>query len=244
MKRLLLITGGIMVLALLVVGLLSLSLDPKPKVKALDGRYSPAAISTDTVKLVKGFTVLFSNESMEGIGRGTGVLLSSTTVLTCAHVIPDDKSMKDMWIYPYPGAQVVRGRVKFMNKPKDLALIELTTPVTGLTPAVLAEDVKIGEPMVSVGNIKGSMIWFVSYGIISGEHGRWVLSDATIRGGNSGGPWVNVKGEVIAITDVGWNDNDGCSTGISGGVPVNDLRKFLAHSKLKKPDLIYEATGE
>lgn len=242
MRQLLLVTGGIMAVALSIVGFLATD-SPKPKFKAPDGRYSAGAISTETVNLVKGFTVLISNESMDGISRGTGVLLSPTTVLTCAHVIPKNKSTKDMWIYPYPGTQVVRGKVKFMNTPKDLALVELDTPVTGFTPPVLAPDVKIGEPMLAVGNIRGHMMWFASYGIISGEHGRWVLTDAMIRGGNSGGPWTNAKGELIAITDVGWSDN-GCDTGISGGVPVQDLKKFLAKSKLKKPDLIYETTGE
>lgn len=241
MKRLLIATSLLMVLTFAVIGLVSMG--PEPKVKAPDGRYSAGAISPDTIDVVKDYTVLLSNESMEGIGRGTGVLLSSTTVLTCAHVIPKDRSMANMWIYPYPGAAVVHGKVKFINDPRDLALIELDSPVVGLKPAVLAADVKIGEPMVSVGNIRGYMKWFISYGIISGEYKDWVLTDALIRGGNSGGPWANAKGELIAITSVGWEE-DGHSVGISGGIPIADVKKFLAHSKLKKPDLIYAATGK
>lgn len=215
---------------------------PKPSVKMPGERYGAPAISTSTVRIVQDYTVLISNESMDGIGRGTGILLSSTTVLTCAHVIPKDKSTKNLWIYPYPANQVVRAKLKFINYPKDLALLELATPVPGHATPVFAKTIDVGEPIVVVGNISGYMLWFVSYGMISGEHDRWVLTDATIRGGNSGGPWANAKGEIVALTDVGWVE-DGAMT-ISGGVPVKDLERFMAQSRLKKPDVIYALTGE
>jgi S1-C subfamily serine protease len=217
---------------------------PKHSVTLPDSRYSAPAISGAVVKTVQDFTVLISNEDMGSISRGTGILLSSTTVLTCAHVLGDDHSAKNMWIYPYPGAQVVRAKVKFVNLPNDLALLTLETPVLGHKTPTIATEVRTGEPIVVVGNIKGFMVWFVSYGIISGEHDRWVLTDATIRGGNSGGPWTNAKGEIVALTDVGWSDSNDREIGVSGGVPAKDLLKFLAESKLKKPDLLYAITGD
>lgn len=240
MKRLIAAVLGILIggaLAIWVVG----EQMPEPKAKLPDGRYSGPSISSETVRLVQDYTVIIANENMNERWRGTGVLLSSTVVLTCAHVIPEDKSTGTLWIYPYPGDRVVHAKLKFINYPKDLALLELTTPVIGHRTPVFAKKPELGEPMVSVGNIRGYMMWFVSYGIISGEHGRWVLSDAMIRGGNSGGPWANSRGEIIALTDVGWED--GNST-IAGGVPTQDIQKFLANSRLKKPDTIYALTGE
>lgn len=237
-------TAAAMATGLVVIIGVSQIQTPRPKVKAPDSRYGASAISSSTVKDTQDFTVLISNESMEGIGRGTGVLIDSMTVLTCAHMLPADKSTKSMWIYPYPGAQVVHAKLKFVNYPKDLALLELSAPVLGHKTPVFAQKVEVGEPVVVVGNIKGYMLWFVSYGLISGEHDRWVLTDATIRGGNSGGPWVNMKGEIIALTDVGWEDGRGSNVGISGGVPVQDLRKFMTQAKAKKPDLIYALTGD
>lgn len=241
MKRLILLTCCLSVVG----GFLAVKTStPKPHVTLPNARYSPPAIDDVVIKTVKSFTVLISNESMEGLSRGTGILMDSITVLTCAHVLGEGRSAKNMWIYPYPGAQVVHATVRFINLPNDLALLTLDTPVLGHSIPTIAKEVGIGEPIVVVGNIQGYMLWFVSYGVISGEHDRWALTDATIRGGNSGGPWVNMKGEIVALTDVGWNDRNGQPIGISGGVPAQSLRKFLAEAKLKKPDLIYATTGE
>lgn len=239
MKRLILTTLGLMLGSAIIVASIA-SKSPKPSVKAPDPKYS-STISTSTVRGVQDFTVLIANENMGERWRGTGILLSSTTVLTCAHVIPKDRSTKTLWIYPYPGDRVIHAKLLFINYPNDLALLELTTPVTGHKVPVFAAKAEIGEPIVSVGNIQGYMLWFASFGIISGEHDRWVLSDAMIRGGNSGGPWTNAKGEIVALTDVGWEDDGGS---IAGGVPTQTLQKFLAEAKMKKPDLIYALTGD
>lgn len=240
MKKLIYAVMGISIGATLALVLLVYSM-PKPRAKVPDARYGPSPISTDTVKMVQDYTVLIANEDTEERWRGSGILLSSTTVMTCAHVIPKSKNTKTLWIYPYPGDKVVHGKLKFINEPQDIALVELDTPVYGHKTPVFAKTAVIGEPIVSVGNIRGFMLWFVSYGIISGEHSRWVLTDAMIRGGNSGGPWANAKGEIVAMTDVGWEDG---VTAIVGGVPTEELQKFLVESKKKKPSAIYALTGE
>lgn len=240
MKNLLYAVLGISIGSALVLGLLAYSM-PKPKARVPDARYSPAAISTDTVRMVQDYTVLIANESMSERWRGTGILLNSNTVLTCAHIIPEDKKTDTLWIYPYPGDRVVRAKLKFINKPHDIALLELNTPVTGHKTPVFAKTAIVGEPIVSVGNIRGYMMWFASYGIISGTHQRWVLSDAMIRGGNSGGPWANAKGEIVAMTDVGWEDGN---SAVAGGVPTEELQKFLVEAAKKKPSAVYALTGE
>lgn len=241
MKKLILLVCSLSVLGTI---LMLRFRSPTPTVVLPNGRYSPAAIDSTIVKRVQDFTLLISNESMEGLSRGTGVLIDSMTVLTCAHVLGEDHTTKNMWIYPYPGAQVVHAKVKFINLPNDLALLTLDTPVLGHKVPVIARKVEIGEPILVVGNIRGYMMWFASYGIISGEHERWVLTDAVIRGGNSGGPWTNAKGEIVALTDVGWSDSSGREIGISGGIPADSLLKFMAEAKLKHPDLLYAITGE
>jgi len=240
MKKLVYAVMGISIGATLALVLLTYSM-PKPKAKVPDARYGPSPITSDTVKMVQEYTVLISNESMNDRWRGTGILLSSTTVMTCAHVIPESKRADTLWIYVYPGDKVVHGKLKFINQPQDIAILELNTPVSGHRAPVFAKTAILGEPIVSVGNIRGYMLWFASYGIISGEHDRWVLSDAMIRGGNSGGPWANSKGEIVAMTDVGWEDG---SSAIAGGIPTEKLQKFLVEAAKKKPSVVYELTGE
>lgn len=229
------IGSGAVLLALLAYSV------PKPKAKMPDARYGPSPISTDTVKMVRDYTVIIANEDMGERWRGSGILLSSTTVMTCAHVVPESGKADTLWIYAYPGDKVVHAKLKFINKVQDIALLELNTPISGHVVPVFAKTAVLGEPILSVGNIHGYMLWFISYGIISGEHDRWVLSDAMIRGGNSGGPWANSKGEIVAMTDVGWEDG---SSAIAGGIPTEALQKFMVESKKKKPSAVYELTGE
>ncbi len=241
MKKLIYTAMGISIGSGIVLALLAYSM-PKPKAKMPDARYGPSPISSGTVKTVQDYTVLIANENMgDDRWRGTGILLSSTTVMTCAHVIPENKKANTLWIYIYPGDKVVHGKLKFINQPQDIALLELNTPVSGHGVPVFARTAVLGEPIISVGNIRGYMLWFASYGIISGEHDRWVLSDAMIRGGNSGGPWANSKGEIVAMTDVGWEDG---SSAIAGGIPTEQLQKFLVEAAKKKPSAVYELTGE
>ena len=51
-----------------------------------------------------------------------------------------------------------------------------------------------------------------------GQFVRWVLHDARIFGGNSGGPLVNTRGEVVGINEIG-------VVGLSGAIPSNLARE-------------------
>lgn len=242
--------GKIKLLVLVYLGLVGIAgitavlTDRDPKVKATvpNLKYSAPAISTTTVHNAQDFTVLISNESMGSVSRGTGILLDSTHVLTCAHLMPYSGNGADMWVFPYPGSAVVHAKIKFVSQPNDLMLLELTTPVLGHKHATIQPNVELGEPIIVVGNLEGYMKWFVSYGIIGGEQRPWLLTDATIRGGNSGGPWVNARGEVVAITDVSWHDGKGIPTGVGGGVTGKRIARFLEESH--HPTLFYVLTGE
>src|SRR5256886_13944125 len=57
---------------------------------------------------------------------------------------------------------------------------------------------------------------------------RWIGHDAAIYGGNSGGPLVNLRGEIIGINEI--------SFGLSGAIPGNLARSsaegLIAHGKI------------
>jgi putative serine protease PepD len=96
------------------------------------------------------------------------------------------------------------------DAPNDLALLRIEA--TGLTPATIAQpdDVRVGEPVVAIGfalALDGGAS--VTTGVVSaldrtlvtqiGALGGLVQTDAAISSGNSGGPLVNARGEVIGI---------------------------------------------
>jgi S1-C subfamily serine protease len=198
---------------------------PHPRVNAPTTHYHGYDLNAQAIRRVRGLTVLISKEGFAGISRGTGVLIDSTHVLTCAHMV--DSMQDDLWIYPYPGAVVVKGRPVHGNRSVDLAILELSAPVVIPHYAVFQEEHYDGEPITIIGNTLGAMQWFVSFGIVSGEWQDFLLTDGVLYGGNSGGPWLNERGEIVALTDWTLEDKHGVRTGIHGGVAAKTVNKFL-----------------
>jgi len=197
----------------------------KPRVKVPVTRYHGYELNREAINRAKAFTVLISNEGFGSVGRGTGVLIDPTHVLTCAHMV--ESSQDDMWIYPYPIGIVVKGKPILVNSGVDLAVLELSSAVVIAHYAVFQDMHYDGEPITIVGNILGSMKWFVSFGIISGDFQGYLLTDGLIHGGNSGGPWINERGEVVAITSWGLQNRKDEELGVSGGVSASTIHEFL-----------------
>jgi S1-C subfamily serine protease len=175
-------------------------------------------------------TVLLSVEGFGGGWRGSGVLIDSQTVLTCAHMVQSKDD--DLWVYIYPGDKVVKGIPSAGNIGKDLAFIELATPVILPSYAVFSASSTVGEPIRVIGNTGGVMHWFVTSGVVSSYEHNFILTDAVIHGGNSGGPWINGRGEVIAMTDWGIDGQN-----ISGGISAKDALEFINNVRHPKPGM-------
>lgn len=202
---------------------------PAPRVNVPLTRYHGYELNRLAINKAKAFTVLISNEGWGGTGRGTGVLIDSMHVLTCAHMI--EGAHDDTWIFPYPTGIVVKGRPVFVNTEEDLAVLELSKPVVVAHYAVFQDMHYDGEPITVVGNTKGSMKWFVTFGIISGDFENYLLTDAVLYGGNSGGPWINEQGEVVGLTDFTFINRDGSLSEIHGGVSAKTIHGFLQRWK-------------
>lgn len=197
-------------------------------------------VRPEVIERMKQTTVLISNEGFGGVGRGTGVLISRVHVLTCAHLIQSWED--DLYLYLHDGT-FVRGKPMAGDKAKDLAIILLDKPVRVPYVVEFTDKVVDGEPIAIVGNSLGAMKWYVSGGVISGRHKDWLLTDAFQIGGNSGGPWVNAKGEVVALAAWGLHTQKGIKTGVNGGIGVPLIRKFLDEVRNPKPLLQFMIGG-
>lgn len=155
-------------------------------------------------------TVVSRSDGPAGFGRGTGTGVVVTTdgeILTNAHVVSDSTSVSVLFgesIDPIPVD------VLALDRGNDLALLKVD--LTDLAPAVFAEpgSVEVGDEVVAVGfalALEGGPT--VTRGIVSAI-GRTIASDdgaldgliqtdAAISSGNSGGPLLNGRGEVIGI---------------------------------------------
>ena len=202
-----------------------------------------------------GFSQPTSQES-----AGTGFILNAEgIIITNRHVVPSGAS--NISVTLSDGTELdnvsVIGRTND-GDPLDVAFLKVTDKKgKTLQPVKLGDSSKIqvGDKVIAIGNALGQFQNTVTAGIISG-HGRSIQAsdgsnlansetledlfqtDAAINQGNSGGPLVNVNGEVIGI-----------NTAIAGGaqnigfaIPLNDV-KGLITSVLKEGKLLRPYLG-
>ena len=168
-----------------------------------------------------------------GRGVGTGVVLTSDgEILTNAHVVEDASEV----VVRFAGESEPRvAEILASDSGNDLALIKVNA--TGLVAATFAKpgSVQIGDPVVAIGYalaLDGGPT--VTSGIVSalkrtietdsGALNSLIQTDAAISSGNSGGPLVNLKGEVVGInTAVARGDSDSAANNIGFSISVDEV---------------------
>jgi S1-C subfamily serine protease len=188
---------------------------------------------------------------------GTGIILDKNgLIITNRHVVPAGTSSVRVTLSDgttFKDVEVL-GRTNDSD-PLDIAFLKIRdTQGKTLTPAAIGDSGKmnVGDPVVAIGNALGQFQNSVTSGIISG-YGRSVeassdsgteslenlfQTDAAINAGNSGGPLVNLEGEVIGInTAVAAGD----AQNIGFAIPINDVKGLIASvvdtGKLERPFL-------
>jgi serine protease Do len=172
------------------------------------------AISDGVKKSVVHIEVIQKSESGRPFrSLGSGVVVDSTGyILTNEHVVGRSMSVK----VTLEDKRELEAEVVGVDKQTDLAMLKIVSkdPV----PAARfgnSDQVEVGEWVIAVGNPFG-FDRTVSFGIVSGK-GRvisdlpsetpllnnFIQTDAAIDPGSSGGPLVNLRGEIIGINSIG-----------------------------------------
>ena len=96
--------------------------------------------------------------------------------------------------------------------------------------SVLSTNLKMGEPVIAIGNIRGDKDGLVYSGIINGLNQRldgltgkvgYIANDDRLKYGFSGGPLINYQGEVVGMnTRVRWNEGEGYA------IPIQKIKKL------------------
>ncbi|MED1724654.1 S1C family serine protease [Brevibacillus parabrevis] len=175
------------------------------------------------------------------LAHGTGVIVKADGwIVTNAHVV---KNMSNLTVVTLDGKQY-SGKVTNMDEESDLALIKIAA--TGLAPAKFATNyaMKMGETVVAIGTpISFSLRNSATSGIISGVNRsvnstyRLIQTDAAVNPGNSGGPLVNMKGEVVGINSLKFASVgvDNLSFAIPADTVQYVLHHFFTYGKVKRP---------
>lgn len=211
------------------------SADPSVDSKPADGTVAGAAAKATPS------TVDIQVRTAQGTAEGSGVILTADgDVLTNNHVVSGAQggqisvTMADGSSHP---ASVVGTSPSY-----DLAVIKLQG-VSGLTAATLGQssDVRVGEQVVAIGSPQG-LSGTVTAGIVSaqnrtvtaggGEQGEQPVvynglqTDAPINQGNSGGPLVNLAGQVVGINSaIATSGQNSGSIGLGFAIPVDTARR-------------------
>lgn len=190
---------------------------------------SSPALAVNRVENLKKMTVLVTSEGFLGGGRGSGVLIDSMTVLTCAHMAesPDD----EFFVYLYPFGEVVKAKVEDVDATADLLTLRLEHPVKLSVKPVFQPKIEDGDEIMVVGNAAGAMKWYVTRGVITGRERNYLMTDAQVHPGNSGGPWFNQKGEIVAISDWGLVRYPDISGGVSAATIQATIKRWDMEKK-------------
>lgn len=159
-------------------------------------------------------------------GTGSGVIIQAQHghILTNSHVIEGAEgifvTLKDGRRYD---ASVIG-----VDPYADLAVLQI--PAENLTAMRFgdSERLRVGDFVVAIGN-PYSIGQTVTSGIISAlhrnpgisEYENFIQTDAPINLGNSGGPLVNLNGELVGINTAILGDQSGGNLGIGFAVPIN-----------------------
>lgn len=215
---------------------------------ASDGELPALDVAT-VVAIIEPSVVTVVSEIDEGFGAGqgtgTGVVISADgEILTNAHVV--DGASKVSVLFG-DSIDPIAATVLAMDAGNDLALLKIDA--TDLTPAVFADpdSINVGDEVVAVGfalDLDGGPT--VTRGIISAlnrtiENGDGALdgliqTDAAISSGNSGGPLVNARGQVVGINTAVFTstagtaaNNVGFSISVGEALPVIDELRAISN---------------
>ncbi|MGG3999310.1 S1C family serine protease [Anoxybacillus kestanbolensis] len=200
-------------------------------------------VSDAVVGIVNIQEASFWSEGGEA-GTGSGVIYkkegNKAYIVTNHHVIEGASRVE---VSLSDGAKV-QARLLGSDVWTDLAVLEIDAKhVTNVAEFGNSDVVKVGEPVIAVGNPLGlQFAGSVTQGIISGVnrtipididqdgipdwHAEVLQTDAAINPGNSGGALVNIEGQVIGINSMKIAQE--AVEGIGLSIPINYAKPIIA----------------
>ncbi len=199
---------------------------------------SVAAVAKSNMSSVVGITTVevqqyfFSLQEVEGVGSGV-IVDSDGYILTNSHVVGDGRAKSLNVIFE--DGEKVEGKVLWNDRSVDLAMVKVDK--TGLPAAKLgdSDSLEVGELAVAIGNPLGlDFQRSVTAGVVSGLNRTievndivmedLIQTDASINRGNSGGPLLNSRGEVIGINTVKVSSGEG----LGFSIPINLIKPIIS----------------
>ena len=227
------------------------NIDEKRKVVVQEGeviadvaqKVGPSVVSVVTQQSSTVNDYYYGARTQTSKAAGTGVIIDSNgLILTNKHVVPD--GTRSVQVVTSDGTSYDNVQIIGRDPLNDLAILKVANP-NNFKAASLgnSDDVRTGQKVIAIGNALGQFQNTVTSGIISGmgrpieagdESGgtseqltNLFQTDAAINSGNSGGPLLNLNGEVIGINTAIAADAEN----IGFAIPVNEAKSVIESVK-------------
>jgi serine protease Do len=194
-------------------------------------------VSSSVVSISLTTTVTSYFGTYEQSGAGTGFIITSDgLILTNKHVVADANAKYTVTTLD---GKSYDATVKSLDPVNDLAVLKIDARNLPVVDLGDSDQLKVGQWVVAVGNALGEFKNTVTAGVISAKDRKIKASnsdgsssealtgllqtDTAINSGNSGGPLVNLAGQVIGInTAVASN-----AQGIGFAIPINAAKSAI-----------------
>lgn len=168
----------------------------------------------------------------QGTSCGSGFFINDQGYLiTNAHVVISAKSVWGQ--IPSLGKRIIDMEVIGMSPERDLALLcltkesrELIIKELGGIPYLPLGDsdlVRRSDDVLALGYPLGQQACKSTTGVISGHEHHLIQMSAPINPGSSGGPLLNIKGEVVGVNSSGVTE----AQNVGYAIPINILKTIL-----------------
>ncbi len=249
--------GAMLLLAVFAIGILS-GLFPSDigdsifsNVSSLGQTDPEVEASPELLEEVMKSVVIIQSRSSTGVSTGTGMIISSNGyIVTNHHVV--EKNLKDVTVTLFGEETAVRAEVVGYKEVDDLAVLKIDR--TGLKALTFADSdsVRYGEKVYAIGTPEGSEFgWSITQGIVSCPDRQIVIynsngeiekkmnvvqTDASVNHGNSGGPLINVRGEVVGIITLKLSESAGMGFALPSDGVLIDVEAILKQGHANNVD--------
>ncbi len=172
----------------------------------------------------------------QGTSTGSGfVITEDGYIVTNYHVVEGAISVAVTMHNSMEHKAVVIG----YDDANDIAVLKIEVQGLKFLKVGSSDDLIVGDQVVAIGNPLGELTSTMTVGYVSakdraittdGARINMIQTDAAINSGNSGGPLLNMKGEVVGITTAkysGTTSSGASIEGISFAVPMDDVWKKI-----------------
>lgn len=198
---------------------------------------TPAQVYAQSVdSIVTVSATVKGTMGQQGTSTGSGfVITEDGYVVTNYHVV---EGATRVAVTLHSGMEH-RAEIVGYDEANDVAVLKVEAQGLPFLTAGSSDDLIVGDQVVAIGNPLGDLTSTMTVGYVSakdrvieteGARINMIQTDAAINSGNSGGPLLNMKGEVVGITTAkysGTTSSGATIEGISFAVPMDDIWKKI-----------------